>query len=137
MPSTLYRITVILLLCLFSSACGIWGGHNEDKNNYANNRFIKPDWAIKKLPTDGEGAVGCNSARSKQEEKATSDAINKLAGQKGVEVYSKLKMDDTESSSTATMLINQETNEEIKVNTHRIWNHPAHVETCVWLKEIK
>ena len=139
MLSTLYRMTVIIFLCLFSSACCIWGVGCIEPPPPRGWPPPKPDWAIDRVPTDEEGAIGCSRCivTSRQENMATRVAIEKLARQKGVEVNSELIMQATESSTTANMVTIQGTQETIKFKTHRIWNHPGGIETCVWLKEIK
>lgn len=133
MPTALSKITVILFLCLFSSACCIWGCIIPSNPKLPQ----RLDWVKDRLPTDGEGAVGCSSAIYQQKDKATRAAITELAMQNGVDVEHIFKMVGTESSTIATFKTNLGTLITIKAKTHEYWSHPANVETCVWLKEIK
>jgi len=100
----------------------------------------KPEWVKDRLPTDGEGAVGCDSSyadTSQQKYNATGVAINELAMQKGIHVIGKFDMTGTESGSIATFKTKQGVDVTIKAKTHDCWIHPTKVETCVWMKEMK
>jgi hypothetical protein len=139
MLSTLYRVAVIILLCLFSSACCLWGWGCK-KPEPPGWPKPKPDWAINKLPTDGEGAVMCDGSyadTSQQKDKATRVALTELAMQKGIHVIGEFEMKGTESGAIATFETKQGVDVTIKAETYDYWEHPAKTETCVWLKEMK
>lgn len=132
----LYRVTAILLLCLFSSACCILQECIIPLNPKLPQ---KPQWAINKLPPDGEGAVGCDNSyvnTYEQKDKAIRQAITELARQNGIHVISKFDMTVTDSNSTAMLETTLGTRVKLKTKIYDSWEHPAHLETCVWMKEV-
>jgi len=138
MRSMFTRITVILLLCLFFSACTTSPPVTKPT---CKNKFwpCKPRWVIDKVPPVGEeGVIACSKAIfSSKKNKAISEAISGLAMQNGIYVDSQFKMAATESGTDATFKTKQGTQVTIKAEKHKDWSSPARVEYCVWMKQIK
>lgn len=136
------RITVILFLCLFSFACSTTTGTGPLPPPPSCNNKIwpcpKPSWAIDGvIPYGEEGAIACSNAFLYRQKKAISKAITELARHNGINVEGEFKMDVTKSSSVATFKTTQGTQVTVKAKTYKVWNSPAGVEKCVWLKQIK
>ena len=134
----LTKITIILFLCLSTSACCILGWGCKPNNNDDNDPFITPKWVKNRVPTDGEGAVGCDHSYAnthQQKDKAIRAAITELARQQGIHVVSKLNMEANDNNITTTFETTQGIKVIIKSKTHKYWKHPANIETCVWMKE--
>lgn len=131
MLSTLYRVTAILLLCLFTFACA------------TQPHTTKPNWAISKLPPSGgkNAAVGCSSHFNtpEQEKEARTFALVKLAEAEGAKVTGKTDVNIKDNDGVISSKIEVDVGTEIITTTisavlQDTWRDPRGDEFCVWMK---
>lgn len=131
----LYRVTAILMLCLFSSACCFWKctQHNP------------PEWVTSLIPPYGgkNAAIGCGTHINTpmQENEARTIALHKLVQQlEGVLIDASTGIEIKEEDGVVT---SDNTELKIRIDTikktvsavpHKTWRDPYGNKFCVWMK---
>ena len=130
----LYKITAILLLCIFSSGCCFWRCTPPNP----------PNWVKSGMPPHGgkNAAVGSSGHINtpEQENDARTIALHKLAGQLGgvvVDGNTGMEVKETDGAITSDIEV------KIKIDTiktvvsavpHETWRDAYGNKFCVWMK---